>query len=658
MKRFFRHIKNLILKIGRIMSNQILSIESKKIPIIVTSVYFMVFAYVSFFHHNYWFESDGIFYLNWGNEILRGNGENVVLTNAQAGGPIIYAYLTSIFDDGFIVLKSIALLGSTGIVFLSYFIAKNIFNSKIAIVVLLFFAFTSQLGLLSILAFNELLVFFSIFFSLYFITKKEIKPLDILIVGIALGFAYNIRFQALIVFISFFIFLLIRDKKIRVNSSHVIIMTVAFFIAASPILVYNYTTHGVITDTDLAFYLSLGAEYSTEEWKNNLMGMNQDNVNTTLDVIFLDFDLFMKNYFYNLFYKVPNYLFHFNHISNLSIIPLIPYIGLIPVVIGYLHILKIRINKKNISIIFGTVFLSSGIVFLFGDPTIHFFSIIIIPILIISIIHFKNIPKNFLPLVILAVVFSSIIAIVPISRSYHLFPIWSIIAILNAIFFVEIVPKIYYKLKNSKKRIKLDHGNKKIIIIPILIILLINFGFTYKLVDFWLYEQDRIEVNATTVTNEFLEIFKEKNRYERGYESKIVGDILAKQPNIENSYIMALDGSWSYYSGGKFVFGSFSEGQAGDTIEEYLARENWSELEIFSSNQVNYPADRYNKIKPIPDYVIYQPHFTSKMEDNLTQYHYLSMLSDPENSKIPSNFELLYKSNRTDTTVYKINKNN
>ena len=122
MKRFFRHIKNLILKIGRIMSNQILSIESKKIPIIVTSVYFMVFAYVSFFHHNYWFESDGIFYLNWGNEILRGNGENVVLTNAQAGGPIIYAYLTSIFDDGFIVLKSIALLGSTGIVFLSYFI--------------------------------------------------------------------------------------------------------------------------------------------------------------------------------------------------------------------------------------------------------------------------------------------------------------------------------------------------------------------------------------------------------------------------------------------------------------------------------------------------------------------------------------------------------
>ena len=101
-----------------------ISTESKKIPIIITLTYFIVFSYVSFFHHNYWFEADGIFFLNWGNQILNGDGENVVVPNASVGGPILYAYLTTIFGDAFLVIKSISILGCTGIVFLSYFITK------------------------------------------------------------------------------------------------------------------------------------------------------------------------------------------------------------------------------------------------------------------------------------------------------------------------------------------------------------------------------------------------------------------------------------------------------------------------------------------------------------------------------------------------------
>ena len=160
----------------------------------------------------------------------------MVVPNASVGGPILYAYLTTIFGDAFLVIKSISILGCTGIVFLSYFITKNIFNSKIALTVQLFFVFTSQLGLLSILAFNEVLVLFLIFFSFYFITKKQLKITDIVIVGISLGLASSIRFQGFIVFVSFLIFFLIQNKKISLNLKHALILASVFLLVLSPVL--------------------------------------------------------------------------------------------------------------------------------------------------------------------------------------------------------------------------------------------------------------------------------------------------------------------------------------------------------------------------------------------------------------------------------------
>lgn len=37
------------------------------------------------------------------------------------------------------------------------------------------------------------------------------------------------------------------------------------------------------------------------------------------------------------------------------------------------------------------------------------------------------------------------------------------------------------------------------------------------------------------------------------------------------------------------------------------------------------------------------------------QFRDLEILFDPENTNIPNNFELIYKSNKTGTVVYKIN---
>ena len=65
--------------------------------ILITGVFFSFAIYVVIFHHPYFAESDGIFYLRTGQEILNGNYQNVKIPDAPPGGPIFYAALDQFF---------------------------------------------------------------------------------------------------------------------------------------------------------------------------------------------------------------------------------------------------------------------------------------------------------------------------------------------------------------------------------------------------------------------------------------------------------------------------------------------------------------------------------------------------------------------------------
>ena len=137
-------------------------VKSNKYPIIITVSFFIILLYIAFTHHNYWYEYDGIYFLGVGKEILAGNGNNIVSPDAPIGGPILHATLSSVFGDAFVIGKLISLFSGTGIVFFSYYVIKNIFNSKIALLGQLFIAFNPRLQLQSIEALNELLPVFLI----------------------------------------------------------------------------------------------------------------------------------------------------------------------------------------------------------------------------------------------------------------------------------------------------------------------------------------------------------------------------------------------------------------------------------------------------------------------------------------------------------------
>ena len=141
-------------------------------------------------------------------------------------------------------------------------------------------------------------------------------------------------------------------------------------------------------------------------------------------------------------------------------------------------------------------------------------------------------------------------------------------------------------------------------------------------------------------------IFPEEHLEKRSLKFTEIGHVLSQEPNIQSKYVMSNSLNYSYYSNSKSITAWFNEGNENDSINSYISRENWSPLEITVSNVFSYPPDRYNKINPSPDYLVY--------DKNDQDIKNLQILSDPKNPGIPSNFELIYMSDKTGVTVYKI----
>ena len=214
-----------------------------------------------------------------------------------------------------------------------------------------------------------------------------------------------------------------------------------------------------------------------------------------------------------------------------------------------IHSFKPKLDKKTLYIM-GTVSgISTVIIILFGDIQTHFFAIIILPIISLGIVSIKNIEKQFLPLLTSALCFFIIISIVPITRGEHLFSIWIVFPILTSLFFIQVIPKIF----DAKNKFSSYQKEKliKIIIIFIIIILLVNIGFSYKL--FRMIEYD--DKTYDGIFEEIKKIFIEKKSVRLVDNLSLeIKEVLGKQPDIQNSYVMASGSFPAYYVNSKVIF--------------------------------------------------------------------------------------------------------
>jgi len=614
-----------------------------KYAILISVVFFIIIAYATFFHHDYWTDGDYLIYSNLGENVLSGNGKNVKMLNAGLGGPVFYASINSLTGDAFLNAKLISLLAGTGIVLVSYFTIKNIFGAKIALLGQLFVVFTPRIGILSIQTLNEIIPIFLIFSSFFFITRKNINLKHLAVIGILLGIAFTFRYQSGLILIAFIVFLLIRNKKIKQNLLSASLLLIIFSIVISPMLLYNFQTHGTFIDSNSSFEQMVKSKYKPSS--ENIEKIKQSLL-TQDEIEFPGKDeLFIKNYSYNLFYHNPNKLFNFDTISNLSLIPAISLIGLIPVFAGLFYTQNFLYNKSNLIVTVSVFFITLISILIFGDIQIHFFALIILPIIALVVTNFTKIQTNLLPVLLTPLIYLLFISIIPVSKPEHLLPMWIFIPILGSVFFIQVFPKIINFLTKRKQ----TNENKKFIILLLVIIFTINLGHSYKSIENHLYDE-----NFTSISTEFLELFDEqKSKTPAGIEWKMVGDVLSSQTDIENSYVMTGKSVVPYYANSKWIYSGFYEGKETDTFDEFIHRTNWSEYELYFSDINSHPSNYYDKKSLVPDYLVYLPTKDKQTRDN-TLHERLKILSDPTHPEIPKNFKFLYKSEPTGITIYKI----
>ena len=452
-----------------------------------------------------------------------------------------------------------------------------------------------------------------------------------------------VRYQTFPIIIGFLIYLLIRDKKIRKNLPLALLFVSSFLVGCSPLLIYNYTTFGNLIDSDPNYYMmTTSAFIQTEQWEKqvNIQG------ESFFSGITSDFEVFLKNYSFNLFNHHPDRIFNLSGgIDNISPIPVVPYIGIILIFGGVIYYLKPDYNRKLLLALLLSTITTIVVISLLEILDTYFFAIIIIPVLVLGIFSFKKIQKNFLPLFITAITYFVIMAIIPVGRAENFFVIWIVFPVLTSLFFLELIPKAFIR-KNMVKQINTKYSSsvKAIIIISIILLLSANLAFSYKFMNM-------IEYGDKSFDGIIIEIEKifdgKKYGSHLGTEVKRIGEILSQQDDIQNSYVITNDWSIINYCNCKLLFADFIEGDGKENLASYITRENWSENDLFISNMLSVPLDRNNVYKPVPDYLVYHPTILLKSPENL------KVLENPNDPKVKSFMELLYKS-KLGTLVYKI----
>jgi len=120
---------------------------------------------------------------------------------------------------------------------------------------------------------------------------------------------------------------------------------------------------------------------------------------------------------------------------------------------------------------------------------------------------------------------------------------------------------------------------------------------------------------------------------------------------------MAQHINFTFYANSKYIYIDFRAGEPSDSLNDFVQRKNWSDYDLYYSNIWSYPRDKFDLQHPLPEYIIYKeiPYDdNSPWYQKPTYFANVIILSQPNNEKFPTNFELLYHSNKTNTFVYKI----
>jgi hypothetical protein len=341
---------------------------------------------------NPFFNSDNIaFYYFAGQEILAGHASDVIIPNASLG----FGLLTSITDNPHIHMKIISISSAVGIIFFTFVTVRQIFNSKTAFLATIFISVYAGLHMHSYMSDADIFPIFLLFVSFYYITKKRLARFDIVMVAIFAGLSFTLKYQAAIIVIGFLIFFLIFQKP-RMKKS-IIFMSI-FILTITPMLLFNYIAAGELITSNSSTLVLMEWSNVPKEWYA-IESFNDSSL------LFKNPDLLLYNFGNNIFENIYGVILNmYPNWNNLSIFPLIPFLGLIPL-IGGIYFLRNSLPRNLIPIIISfLVYFSIMSIFAINTNPIRLFPPALIFVILCAVFFAKIDKKKYLIPVIIFII--------------------------------------------------------------------------------------------------------------------------------------------------------------------------------------------------------------------------------------------------------------
>jgi len=222
-------IKNVLL----LYIDMNMLVRKHKVFLFIFLLFFILKIVSLFINHDIWWDSS--VYLGMGKYIYSFGEVGLWESSRPLIWPLILGLFWKAGLDSILFGKLLVVFFSLGILILTYIIAHELFNKKIAIVAALFLSLSSTFFLFNNISHSEIPSTFFTLLGFYFFIKK-----NYIFSGLFLGIAFMTRFFQIFAFIPLVLllfYLIIKKKEIVKNLFYFLLF---FLIPVIPYLILNY----------------------------------------------------------------------------------------------------------------------------------------------------------------------------------------------------------------------------------------------------------------------------------------------------------------------------------------------------------------------------------------------------------------------------------
>jgi len=210
-----------------------LLIRKHKVFFFILLLFFILKIYSLFVVHDIWWDSS--IFLGMGKYIYSSGEIGLWESSRPLVWPLFLGFFWKIGLDAILFGKLLMILFSSGILILTYLIALDIFNKKIAIFSSLFLALSSTFFLFNNILHTDIPSTFFVLSGFYLFIKKQYN-----LSGLFLGIAFMTRFFQIFIFIPLTLILFYLFLKKKVPYRVLFYFSLFFLIPVVPYLILNY----------------------------------------------------------------------------------------------------------------------------------------------------------------------------------------------------------------------------------------------------------------------------------------------------------------------------------------------------------------------------------------------------------------------------------